>query len=67
MICAGMSSGKLVLLDSQSRAVKWFPLADGLATLGRDLANDIRITLSSVAPHHASVVVRDNKVLLISC
>ncbi|KAJ8715345.1 hypothetical protein PYW07_009827 [Mythimna separata] len=59
-----MSGGRLVVLDRAGRDVKRYPLAEGLATLGSDPACDIRIMLSTVSPHHATVVVHTNQTVI---
>ncbi|XP_026313659.1 proliferation marker protein Ki-67-like isoform X2 [Hyposmocoma kahamanoa] len=56
-----MSGGRLVVLDRQGRHGKQFPLPSGLATLGSDVACDIRVLLPTICPHHATVVVHANQ------
>lgn len=59
-----MSGGRLVVLDRAGRDVKQYALADGLATLGSDVACDIRLMLPAVSSHHATVMVQANQVLI---
>lgn len=55
-------SGRLVVLDRGGRAGKCFPLAAGLATLGRGADCDIRVLLPTVSQHHATITVHANQV-----
>ncbi|CAG4970578.1 unnamed protein product [Colias eurytheme] len=59
-----MSGGRLVVLDRAGRDVKQYPLPEGLATLGSDLACDIRVMMPTVSPHHATVVVHANQTVV---
>lgn len=52
-----MSGGRLLVLDRQGRAVKHFPLPEGVATLGQDRECDIRVIQPAVSEHHASIVI----------
>ncbi|KAI8423359.1 hypothetical protein MSG28_014363 [Choristoneura fumiferana] len=54
-------SGRLVVLDRGGRAGKRFPLAAGLATLGRGAGCDIRVLLPAVSQHHATITVHANQ------
>ncbi|XP_041985307.1 nascent polypeptide-associated complex subunit alpha, muscle-specific form-like isoform X2 [Aricia agestis] len=56
-----MSGGRLVVLDRQGRDVKYYPLKEGLATLGSDPICDIRFMLPTVSAHHATISVHTNQ------
>ncbi|XP_073963475.1 uncharacterized protein isoform X3 [Choristoneura fumiferana] len=57
-------SGRLVVLDRGGRAGKRFPLAAGLATLGRGAGCDIRVLLPAVSQHHATITVHANQTVV---
>ncbi|KAJ0170964.1 hypothetical protein K1T71_013736 [Dendrolimus kikuchii] len=59
-----MSGGRLLVLDRQGRAVKHFPLPEGVATLGQDIECDIRILQPAVNQHHASIVIFNKHALV---
>ncbi|CAK1541152.1 unnamed protein product [Leptosia nina] len=59
-----MSGGRLVVLDRAGREAKFYNLAEGFATLGSDLACNIRLMLPAVSPHHATVVVHTHQTLV---
>ncbi|XP_045486001.1 serine/arginine repetitive matrix protein 2 isoform X2 [Pieris rapae] len=59
-----MSGGRLIVLDRAGRDAKQYALTEGLATLGSDLACDIRLMLPAVSPHHATVMVQANQTVV---
>ncbi|CAH4037007.1 unnamed protein product [Pieris brassicae] len=59
-----MSGGRLIVLDRAGRDAKQYALLEGLATLGSDLACDIRLMLPAVSPHHATVMVQANQTVV---
>ncbi|XP_047512238.1 mucin-16-like isoform X2 [Pieris napi] len=59
-----MSGGRLIVLDRAGRDAKQYALSEGLATLGSDLACDIRLMLPAVSPHHATVMVQANQTVV---
>ncbi|CAF4958196.1 unnamed protein product [Pieris macdunnoughi] len=59
-----MSGGRLIVLDRAGRDAKQYALSEGLATLGSDLACDIRLMLPAVSAHHATVMVQANQTVV---